>query len=468
MKLNWTTAVLAALLMGTAARAATITVSNTNDSGAGSLRAALAAATNGDTISATGIVGTITLTTGELLVSNSVTVVGPGPAALAVSGNGTSRVFHVNNAVTAALSGLTISNGIGSSFPSAGLWNDHATLTLSNCAVVRNPSSGIYNTGTVSVNACTISANSITNGGLGAGIFNDGGSGDATLSIVASTISSNRTSGPGAVAGAIFNNGNFGHATLSLSNCTFTGNSTVQSGGAIYHTGVSGSINSVLTVIACTFNGNTATNGGAIFNQGATTTIIGDTIFKTGTIGVNLLNSGGVYKTLGYNISSDNGGGFLTNSTDQINTDPLLGPLADNGGPTFTHVLLPGSPAIDRGNSFGSTTDQRGLPRTVNDPCIANASAGDGTDIGAFETQDICVNLQITAITREANDIRITWATYTGKTNTLERTAGLAGSFNNNFTGLTNIVTTGTTTNYLDVGAATNVPAFYYRVRLVP
>ena len=52
--------------------------------------------------------------------------------------------------------------------------------------------------------------------------------------------------------------------------------------------------------------------------------------------------------------------------------------------------------------------------------------------------------------------------------NALERTAGVAGSFTNNFAGLTNIVTTGSMTNYLDVGAATNVPAFYYRVRLVP
>jgi hypothetical protein len=74
----------------------------------------------------------------------------------------------------------------------------------------------------------------------------------------------------------------------------------------------------------------------------------------------------------------------------------------------------------------------------------------------------------ITAIAREANNIRVTWMTAAGKTNALERTAGVAGSFTNNFAGITNIVTTGTSTNYVDIGAATNVPAFFYRVRLVP
>jgi hypothetical protein len=54
--------------------------------------------------------------------------------------------------------------------------------------------------------------------------------------------------------------------------------------------------------------------------------------------------------THGYNISSDDGGGFLNGPGDQINTDPLLGPLQDNGGPTFTHELLKGSPAIDAGD----------------------------------------------------------------------------------------------------------------------
>ena len=98
----------------------------------------------------------------------------------------------------------------------------------------------------------------------------------------------------------------------------------------------------------------------------------------------------GTVTSIGYNLSNDDGGGFLTAMGDQINTDPMLGPLQDNGGPTFTHALLTGSPAIDAGKNFTvGTTDQRGsgFVRTFDNPSIANANGGDGTDIGAFEVQ---------------------------------------------------------------------------------
>jgi hypothetical protein len=91
-------------------QAAPILVTSSNDSGTGSLRQALANANNGDDIQF-GVTGTITLTTGELLVDKSVTISGPGPAHLAVDANLTSRVFHVSGGVTVAISGLTISNG---------------------------------------------------------------------------------------------------------------------------------------------------------------------------------------------------------------------------------------------------------------------------------------------------------------------------------------------------------------------
>src|SRR5262249_56652072 len=74
-------------------------------------------------------------------------------------------------------------------------------------------------------------------------------------------------------------------------------------------------------------------------------------------------SDGGAVVSLGYNLSSDDGGGVLTNATDQINTDPLLGPLQDNGGPTFTHAFLSCSPAIDAGTNFGGmAVDISGLP----------------------------------------------------------------------------------------------------------
>src|SRR5712692_6267418 len=100
------------------ARAATITVTSTGDSGPGTLRQALAAAADGDTIDATGVSGTILLTSGELLVTRNVTILGPGPANLAVNGNANSRVFHITAGTlvfvpvpVVSISGLTVTNG---------------------------------------------------------------------------------------------------------------------------------------------------------------------------------------------------------------------------------------------------------------------------------------------------------------------------------------------------------------------
>jgi len=93
---------------------------------------------------------------------------------------------------------------------------------------------------------------------------------------------------------------------------------------------------------------------------------------------INSLNS------QGYNLASDASCHF--NATGDLNsTDPKLGPLQDNGGATLTHALLPGSPAIDAGSCPGETTDQRGYPRPVDFPGVADTA--DGCDIGAFEFQ---------------------------------------------------------------------------------
>src|SRR5206468_543745 len=99
------------VLAVTPLRAATITVTNTNDSGPGSLRDALANAANGDVIDASSITGTILLTSGELLVTNSVNILGPGPDMLMVNGNAASRVFHVDSNTVVSISSLTITNG---------------------------------------------------------------------------------------------------------------------------------------------------------------------------------------------------------------------------------------------------------------------------------------------------------------------------------------------------------------------
>ena len=106
---------------------------------------------------------------------------------------------------------------------------------------------------------------------------------------------------------------------------------------------------------------------------------IGDTILNAGPSGGNLYNEDTVTSE-GYNLSSDDGEGCLTNTCDQINTNPKLGPLANNGGPTLTMLPLFGSPAIDAGDDSVTNlmaTDQRGFPRR----------SGAHVDIGAVEAQ---------------------------------------------------------------------------------
>ena len=359
-RILFATCLSALCLIALSTQAATITVSNTNDSGAGSLRQALANANDGDTIRF-GTTGTITLTTGELLVDKSVTISGPGAASLTVDGNLAGRVFHVSSGVTATIAGLTITNGNAQPSTGGGIYNDHATLAVDNCTVSGNYAGygggGVHNSsGTLTVTNSTFSGNSanyLFGVGSGGGIFTEGYDGNATLTVTNSTFSGNYAR---LVGGGICNDV-FGSATLTVSNSTFSGN-LAESGGS------------------------------GIFNGGSMT--IGSTILNAGAWGENLYNLYGTVSSLGYNLSSDNAGGLLTAIGDQINTDPMLGPLQDNGGPTFTHAPLTGSPAIDAGKNFtAGTTDQRepGFVRTFDNASIANANGGDATDIGAFEVQ---------------------------------------------------------------------------------
>ena len=331
------TCLSALCLIALSTQAATITVTNINDSGAGSLRQAIADAHDGDTVNL-GVTGTITLTTGELLVDKSITIHGPGSGNLTIDCNGVSRGFYVSSGVTATIAGLSIANGNGQGdIPfGAGIYSDHATLA---------------------VDKCTLSGNAAGFGG--GGIYNDGSNGSATLTVTNSTFSGNWAAAPyfRGVGGGIYNEAGM----LTVSNCTFSENWAYSS------------------------------VGGGIYNGGTVT--IGNTIFKTGTWGGegggNIVNNGAATSN-GYNLSNDNGGGVLTATGDQINTDPMLGPLQDNGGATFTHALLPGSPAIDAGKNFATgSTDQRGsgFVRMFNNASIANANGGDGTDIGAYEVQ---------------------------------------------------------------------------------
>jgi hypothetical protein len=351
-------------------------VYNNNDSGAGSLRQAISdnnATAGGNTIVISNIVtGTITLTGGQLVISKILTLIGPGANVLAVSGNHAGRVFDINY-TTVSISGLTITNGsvaTASTFPDyvgGGILNDHSTLTLNNCTLSGNSASaggGIYNyaqtygsPGTLTLNNCTFSGNSAEGGFFGGGgIYNDGSQ--------------------------------HGYATLTLNNCTLSGNSAGSAGGGgIYNNADTGT--ATLQLFACTLSGNSASAGGGIYNYaygGGTATLeMGNTILKAGSLGANIANSSGTITSDGYNLSSDNGGDFFRSVGDQMNTEPMLAPLKDNGGPVWTMMPLPGSPAIDQGKGFGLTTDQRGRPRPYDNPTTPNGFLGDGSDIGAVE-----------------------------------------------------------------------------------
>src|ERR1043166_8041828 len=165
-------AVVAAIAMATATQAATITVTTNADAGAGSLRQAIATSNSGDTINfAPALNGlTITLTTGELLVSHNLTITGPGTNLLFVSGNNASRVFNFSTG-TSSLSGLTVT--MGNAMSGGGIYNA-GTLTLTDSEVMGNVASG--------------------NGG---GIFSDGGA----LSVTNSTVSGNTAYGGGGIYG---------------------------------------------------------------------------------------------------------------------------------------------------------------------------------------------------------------------------------------------------------------------------
>ena len=351
--------------------ATTITVSNTNDDGPGSLRQALIDANDGDTIDATGVSGVITLATGELLVEKSVTINAAGADVLAVDGNASSRVFHIGSGERVTISGLTIRNGhddtIGGGIENeagATLTITNSTLTSSSAGSVGNPAvqgGGIRNLGTLTILNTTVSANAAGGtSGVGGGIYNGG-----TVTILNSTVSANTASAGGGLQ-------NDGPATIT--NSTFSGNAALAYGGACFNGGTLHMTNSTLS-------GNSANIGGGILVFGPLQ--IGTTILNKGDSGGTIGSFGEVTViSLGYNLSSDGAGGHLTGAGDQINTDPVLGPLQHNGGPTFTHALLAGSPAIDAGDPNFTPPprhDQRGrgFARVVHGRI----------DIGSFEVQ---------------------------------------------------------------------------------
>ncbi|MGB5266611.1 MAG: choice-of-anchor Q domain-containing protein [Polyangiales bacterium] len=291
------------------------------------------------------------MTAAEILIDKDVTLDGEGN--LTVDGKDDHLVFAVNEGVIAELTGFTVTRG-RTEFRGGCISND-GTLTLTNSTVTRctaaenpdpersNSGGGIANAGSLMLMNSTVSENSAVF--WGGGIANSG-----TLTLTNSTVSNNTVPehvGFGShVGGGISNNG----GTLTLTNSTISGN-TAQEYTAVQN-----------------------------INEG-TLTVAGSVI--DGTCG-----SETVVMSIGYNIESpgDTCGFDQTGDQPGVTAEQLnLGPLAENGGPTETHALLPGSVAIDQipvvdcvdADGEPLTTDQRGLPRPQGGAC----------DVGAFELE---------------------------------------------------------------------------------
>ncbi len=240
-------------LMEGRALLSTLTVSSAGDSGPGSLRATIAAATSGDTIDFASSIHSITLTSNELEIPINLTIEGPGANGLTISGNNANRVFEISNSATVTIEDLTVADGKVTSENGGGILVDPgASLTLTHAAVTGN----------------TAVSNSQGYYGDGGGVENDG-----SLTVAGSTFFDNVCSGgsytdpvtEGSAGGAIDSQG----PSLAVTGTAFTGNEAVgPSTGTGEGNGGAINISSTATISFSTFTANEAlgrtTNGGAI------------------------------------------------------------------------------------------------------------------------------------------------------------------------------------------------------------
>ncbi|MCX6927514.1 MAG: CSLREA domain-containing protein, partial [Verrucomicrobia bacterium] len=417
----------------------------------------------------TGVTGTIVLTNGQLSLGgwggHDISITGPGAANLTISGNNTSRVFD-KSYITSVISGLTIADGntggLGNG-DGAGVNNAGGTMVLSECVVsncvsgsgggVRNVDNSEGSAGYLTLVRCTITQNASYQGG---GVANY-----AHLFMSGCTLCSNVSYRYG---GGLFNGW-----SAWLTNCTISGNTLAGeavAGGGIYgdYSHVNGG--SDLLLVNCTVCSNGWSNSqsaGGIFSANPLSPIRLQSTLIAGNSAIASPDCAGPFASLDFNLIQNTNGCVITgtNTHDIYNQDPKLGPLADLGGPTLTHALRFDSPAIDAGSSGGLTTDQRGLPRPIDSPDIANAEGGDGSDIGAYEADP---NLRITGFGKTGEDIWLSFNSMFGRTYRVESTDQLPPAWNvltNNVPG------TGGRFQILDGGAAT-LPQRFYRTVLLP
>lgn len=341
------------------AHAATLTVTNLNDAGVGSLRDQIVSATPGDTVVFdAGLTGTIALAS-TLDVAQNLTIQGPGAGNLTISGQGAVRVFNVT-AGALTVSGVTVANGFFNGL--GGAFSVTTSLALRNSVLTGNTGTNggaifIATGGTLTVSDSTFASNTATSVGGGAVIT----SGTATLTGNTFVGNTGPTNGgainvqPGAV--------------VTLTNNTFRANSSTL-GGAMSNLGT-------MTAINNTFSANQSSGAGAVIATGNTNATMHNNVFADQVAGAApaALSPAADFATSSNNVFYNNraGGvaddltGYGTSNFVWTGTQPL-GPLANNGGLTQTMLPVSGGAATCAGAVAllpgGVTTDQRGSPRT--------------------------------------------------------------------------------------------------------
>ena len=372
----------AALGASATAEAADFTVSNLNDSGAGSLRQALLdanAAPGADRVLfQSTLSGTITLTSGnQLPITDAVQVLGPGADRLAVSGNNSTRILYVvppTPGVPVTISGLTLRDGRTTS-SGGGILNGSATLT---------------------VERSVISGNAAGSGDPGGGIY----AGQGSLTVISSSITGNS-----AYRGAGIDSLQSGPYPVTIENSTISANhATLLGGGVSFQDPFN--FGAPLTIRSSTISGNrsdSGTYGGGGLFQNKGTVSLDNTIVADNTAparpDVTTYNPSFPVSAT-FSLIENPADAKITGGPNITGQDPKLGPLADNGGPTPTEALLEGSPAIDQGQASGA--DQRGAPRPFDFAGVALAGDNEA-DIGAYE-RVLCAGRVVNRVGTAGND----------------------------------------------------------------